>query len=67
MKSRDENADAYNRELALEKILQEVMLKRRTEEMELYKLFATDDAFKTAWSQSIEQVLNKDLGSRPSA
>lgn len=51
------NADPYNRGLALEKMLQDVMLKRRKEELELYKLFASDPAFKTAWSQSIEKVL----------
>lgn len=51
------NTDPYNRGLALEKMLQDVMLKRRKEELELYKLYATDPAFKTAWSQSIEKVL----------
>ena len=54
------NADPYNRGLALEKMLQDVMLKRRKEELELYKLFASDPAFKTAWSQSIEKVLTMD-------
>ncbi|APF36754.1 DEAD/DEAH box helicase [Chelatococcus daeguensis] len=52
------NPDPYNREIALEKMLQDVMLKRRKEELELYKLFASDPAFKTAWSQSIASVLN---------
>ena len=33
------------------------MLKRRKDELELYKLFAADPAFKAAWSQSIEKVL----------
>ncbi|WP_071795148.1 type I restriction endonuclease subunit R [Natronohydrobacter thiooxidans] len=51
------NTDPYNRGLALEKMLQDVMLKRRKEELELYKLFASDPAFKSAWSQSIEKVL----------
>ena len=54
------NTDPYNRGLALEKILQEVMLKRRKEELELYKLFASDPAFKTAWSQSVEKVLESN-------
>lgn len=61
------NADPYNRGLALEKMLQDVMLKRRKDELELYKLFASDHAFKSAWSQNIEQVLNKNLDNRPSA
>jgi type I restriction enzyme R subunit len=62
------NTDTYNRELALEKILQDVMLKRRKEELELYKLFASDSAFKAAWSHSIENILNSRIdGGRPPA
>lgn len=61
----ESNADPYNKGLALEKILRDVMLKRRKEELELYKLFASDSAFKSAWSQSIKQVLSRDLGTRP--
>ena len=63
----EDNADPFNRGLALEKILMEVMLKRRKDELELYKLFASDPAFKAAWSQNIEQVLNKNLDIRPGA
>lgn len=63
----EENSDPYNRSLALEKMLQDVMLKRRKEELELYKLFATDPAFKAAWSQSIQQMLNPNRGNRPSS
>jgi type I restriction enzyme, R subunit len=54
------NTDPYTRELALDKMLQDVMLKRRKEELELYKLFASDPAFKAAWSESIEQMLNRN-------
>lgn len=57
----EDNADPYNRGLALEKMLQDVMLKLRKDELELYKLFASDLAFKAAWSQNIEQVLNRHL------
>jgi len=63
----EENTDPYNRGLALDKMLQDVMLKRRKEELELYKLFASDPAFKMAWSQNIEQMLNGRQGHRPSA
>lgn len=56
-----DNPDPYNRSIALEKIVKEVMLKRRKDEQELYKLFNSDPAFKAAWSQNIEQVLNKNL------
>jgi type I restriction enzyme, R subunit len=61
------NTDPYNRGLALDKMLQDVMLKRRKEELELYKLFASDPAFKMAWSQNIEQMLSRKPGGRPGA
>ena len=35
------------------------MLKRRKDELELYKLFANDPAFKAAWSQSLREMLDK--------
>jgi type I restriction enzyme R subunit len=56
----EENTDPYNRNLALEKMLQDVMLNRRKEELELYKLFASDPAFKTAWSHNIQSMLNRN-------
>lgn len=59
-----DNPDPHNRGLALEKMLLEVMLKRRKDELELYKLYANDSAFKTAWSQNIEKVLNNNLDRR---
>ena len=37
------------------------MLKLRKEELELHQLFASDPAFKAAWSQSVEQMLNQHL------
>jgi type I restriction enzyme R subunit len=49
------NPDPHNRELAFEKMLKEVMLSRRKDELELYKLFAGDDAFKTSWTQSMQR------------
>ena len=52
------NGDPHTRELAFDKIIQEVMLKRRKEEQELYKLFAQDSAFKTAMSQSLQKMLD---------
>lgn len=57
----EENTDPYNRGLALEKMLSDVMLKRRKEELELYKLFASDSAFKAAWSQNVERMLMTTL------
>jgi type I restriction enzyme R subunit len=52
------NADPFASDLAFEKIMQDVMLKRRKDELELYKLQATDEAFKTAFYQSIRAALH---------
>jgi type I restriction enzyme R subunit len=52
------NPDPHNRELAFEKMLKEVMLDRRKHELELYKLFASDPAFKASWQQSLERMVN---------
>lgn len=44
--------------------MKEVMLKRRKEEMELYKLHAQDPTFKAAFYQSLKNALqNPGLGS----
>jgi len=56
-----DNQDPYSRSLALEQMLKDVMLKRRKEELELYKLYASDEAFKTAWFQNIERALSRGL------
>ncbi len=56
-----DNHDPYSRSLALEQMLKDVMLKRRKEELELYKLYASDDAFKTAWFQNLERALNQGV------
>ena len=56
LKYRD-NPDPHNRKLAFEKILKEVMLARRKDELELYKLFATDSAFKASWEESLQRML----------
>lgn len=57
-----DNLDPYSRGLALDQMLKDVMLKRRKEELELYKLYASDAAFKSAWFQNIERALNQELG-----
>ncbi len=51
------NPDPHNRNLAFEKILSDVMLLRRKDELELYKLFANDSAFKASWHQNMEQIV----------
>jgi type I restriction enzyme R subunit len=52
-----DNPDPHNRALAFEKMLKEVMLTRRRDELELYKLFANDSAFKAAWTQSMQSSI----------
>jgi type I restriction enzyme R subunit len=58
----DTNPDPYSRTIAFEKIMRDVMLKRRKEELELYKLHAQDDAFKAALYQSVKEVLGRQAG-----
>lgn len=55
------NDDVHNKALTLEKMLRDVMLKRRKDELELYKLFAGDPSFKTAWINSIESIISRGL------
>ncbi|MCX2562988.1 type I restriction endonuclease subunit R [Acetobacter thailandicus] len=55
----DENSDPYSRTLAFEKIMREVMLKRRKEELELYKLHNQDEAFRSALYQSVKEALTQ--------
>jgi len=47
------NPDPHNQKLAFEKIAKEIMLQRRKEDLEFYKLFANDDAFKASFMQSM--------------
>lgn len=51
------NPDPHNRNLAFEKMLKEIMLQRRKDELELYKLFAGDPVFKTSWTQSMQRMV----------
>jgi type I restriction enzyme R subunit len=51
------NPDVHNRDLAFEKIFEEVMLKNRRNELELYKLLAHDTAFKAAMQQSLRRMV----------
>ena len=52
-----DNPDRHTRKLAFEKILTDVMLMRRKDELELYKLFAGDSAFKASWQDSMQRVI----------
>mgnify|MGYP006281506349 CR=1 FL=1 len=52
------NEDTHNRILAFEKIFEDVMLKKRKNELELYKLLANDSAFKAAMQRSLRQIVD---------
>lgn len=60
------NPDPHNKELAFEKMLKEIMLQRRKDELELYKLFAGDSAFKASWTQSMQRMISDGLGGKQS-
>ena len=51
-----ENSDEQNRNLAFQKILDEVMSKQRKQELDLYRLYAKDDAFKTAFFDTMKRM-----------
>lgn len=58
-----ENEDPQNRDIALDKILKDVMNNQRKKELELYKLFAKDDSFKRALYHTMKQMLeNPSVG-----
>lgn len=51
------NKDSDNRALAFEKMLEEVMLERRRQDLELYRLFASDAAFKSSLQQNLRDQI----------
>lgn len=53
------NTDDQNRELALKKIIDEVMSLKRKHDLELYKLYAQDPSFNQALLNTIKQIINK--------
>ncbi len=52
-----ENTDSQNREIAFKKIFDEVMAKQRKSELDLYRLVAKDDAFKSAMQDTLKRIL----------
>ncbi|MBN2831846.1 MAG: type I restriction endonuclease subunit R, partial [Campylobacterales bacterium] len=52
-----DNNDTHTRRIALERIVAEVMNKERKKELELYKLFAGDEAFRIGMLDSFERAL----------
>ncbi len=53
------NPDVHNRKLAFESIFDDIMLKRRDQDLQLYKLIATDSDFRTSVLDNLQQFLNR--------
>ncbi|WP_273020913.1 type I restriction endonuclease subunit R [Rheinheimera sp.] len=52
------NADPHSQNLAFEKLFKEIMLQRRKDDLEFYKLFAGDEAFKSSLMQSMQRIVS---------
>lgn len=52
-----ENSDVANRDLAFRKILDEVMSKQRKTELDLYRLYAKDEAFHQAFLDTMKRMV----------
>ena len=57
------NPDLHHRKLAFDKIIKAVMLKRRKDELELYKLFAENPEFRALWQQNLELTISLEKSS----
>ncbi|WP_316783818.1 type I restriction endonuclease subunit R [Pedobacter frigiditerrae] len=57
MKVKD-NMDTQNQDLALRKILDDVMAQQRKNELDLYRLYAKDDAFHQAFFDTMKRMVN---------
>ena len=52
------NPDPHNQNLAFEKLFKDIMLQRRKDDLEFYKLFASDEAFKASLMQSMQRIVS---------
>ena len=52
-----QNGDTINREIAFAKIFNEVMAKQRKNELDLYRMVATDDSFRVAMQDTLKRIL----------
>ena len=57
----EKNTDEINRRLAISKIIDEVINNERRKELELYRLFATNDEFKLGLMENIERALRVNI------
>ena len=58
----EDNPDAQNRQLALEKLIQHAVSIERRRELDLYKRYAGDPDFKRAFDASISRLLATHSG-----
>ncbi|CAM3905878.1 MULTISPECIES: type I restriction endonuclease subunit R [Flavobacterium] len=56
-----ENKDIANRDLAFKKILDEIMSQQRKNELNLYKLYAKDDAFYQAFFDTMKRMVGVNM------
>lgn len=56
-----ENTDIQNKNLAFQKILDDVMSQQRKQELDLYRLYAKDEAFKTAFFDTMKRMTEAGL------
>ncbi len=54
-----DNADQQNREIAFNKIFDEVMGKQRKNELDLYRLISQDDGFRIAMQDTLKRMLRQ--------
>lgn len=52
------NMDTQNSDLALRKILEEVMSDQRRKELDLYRLYVNDDSFKQAFFDTMKRMVS---------
>jgi len=53
-----DNPDAQNRDLALKKMINEALSKKRREELEMYKMYSQDQDFKKALQHAIKRLVS---------
>jgi len=57
-----DNPDSQNRDLALRRMIDEVLAKQRRQEIELYKLHAKDDSFQQAFFDAMKRLIDAPAG-----
>jgi type I restriction enzyme R subunit len=52
------NSDSQNRDIAFKKIIEEVMASNRKNDLDLYKLYSQDEAFKKSMQDALKRILD---------